>query len=179
MTLMDDADPRARSQSPPGEPRCALAHWSESSAIARHRLTQVNGASPRGRRARRRRIFELAVTRGPIDRPELFVAVQRRQMQRRQDEHRISLFDAHAREQFQRERVVFEQGEQGRVERQTLVIFGRQCKVIALSRVVEVKVRACRSFNLRFLSRSSAEVELHATGAGPARGAARQGVASS
>jgi hypothetical protein len=84
-------------------------------------------------------IVELTVARGLIDRPELGVTAQRRQMQRRQNEHGVSLFDSHAREKFKREQVVFESGEEDGVEGQALVVFGRQRKVITLSRVIEVK----------------------------------------
>ena len=61
-----------------------------------------------------------------------------RELQRRQNEHRVALFEAHRGEEFERERVALEFVQQRRIEGKSFVVLGGECEVIALARVVKI-----------------------------------------
>lgn len=54
------------------------------------------------------RVIEVTVTRRVVDRPEDGVISKSGELQRRENQHRIALFQPYRREKFERERVVFE-----------------------------------------------------------------------
>jgi len=71
----------------------------------------------------------------------------------RQYQHGVSLLDADAREQPQRNVVVFELAQQRRIEGQSLVVLWREREVVALPRVVEIEVVVHDGHNPRVRSR--------------------------
>ena len=96
-------------------------------------------------------IFEKTEARRVIDRSQDAMAPKGRELQRRQDEHGITLFRANVREQFEREFIAFKCSNQRGVERQSFEVLRRERKMIVLSRVVEVELvhRSARNSRLR------------------------------